>query len=120
MQYSQHNSHTHWLAAQCLPQTKASQRVCLPSPEKEIFKNAPHATKTKDKDGDTVRQQMLLNRLTMWIENKKNEKHDAPTWYIKNWADSGKFQVCSSHQTFGLGGHVIAPKCPTFHIPETL
>ncbi|ALO16793.1 hypothetical protein L21SP5_03178 [Salinivirga cyanobacteriivorans] len=42
---SQRSSHTHWLAAQSHPQTKASQRVCLPSPEKEIFKNAPRATK---------------------------------------------------------------------------
>jgi hypothetical protein len=26
--------------------------VCLPSPEKEIFKNAPRATEKKDKDND--------------------------------------------------------------------
>jgi hypothetical protein len=42
---SQRSSHTHWLATQRHPQTKASQRVCLPSPEKEIFKNAPRANK---------------------------------------------------------------------------
>ncbi len=50
------SSHTHWLAAQCHPQTKASQRVRLPSPEKEIFKNAPRTTEKKDKDNDTDRQ----------------------------------------------------------------
>ena len=42
------------------------------------------------------------------------------TWYIKNWADSGKLKGFSSYQTFGFGGQVIAPKCPTFHIPEPL
>jgi hypothetical protein len=47
---SHHSSHTHWLAAQRDPQAKASQRVCLPSPKKEIFKNAPRATKKNDKD----------------------------------------------------------------------
>jgi len=52
MQYSQRNSHTHWLAAQRHPQTKASQRVCLPSPGKEIFKDAPRATEKKDNDTD--------------------------------------------------------------------
>jgi|GEM_PF-2081497 hypothetical protein len=46
---SQRSSHTHWLAAQGLPQTKASQRVCLPSPEEEIFKNAPRATEKKER-----------------------------------------------------------------------
>jgi hypothetical protein len=48
--FSQRSSHIHWLAAQGLPQTKASQRVCLPSPEEEIFKNAPRATEKKDND----------------------------------------------------------------------
>jgi len=48
----QRSSHTHWLAAQRHPQTKASQRVCLPSPGKEIFKDAPRATEKKDNDTD--------------------------------------------------------------------
>jgi hypothetical protein len=34
------NYHTHWLATQCAPHAKASQRVCLPSLKKEIIKNA--------------------------------------------------------------------------------
>lgn len=38
---SQYSSHTHWLAAQCHPQTKASQRVCLLSPENKLSK-MPH------------------------------------------------------------------------------
>jgi len=42
--------HPHSLAGRPMPpQTKACQRVYLPSPEKEIFKNAPRATKKKDK-----------------------------------------------------------------------
>lgn len=60
------------------------------------------------------------NCLTTWIENKKNEKHDAPTRYIKNWADSDKLQEFGSHQTFDFCGQLSAPKCPTFHIPGTL
>ena len=42
--------HTHWLAAQCDPHAKASQRVCLPSPGKEIFKNALR-TSNKEESG---------------------------------------------------------------------
>lgn len=52
---SQRSSHTHWLAAQGLPQTKASQRVCLPSPEKDIFKNAPRAIEKEDKKNNIER-----------------------------------------------------------------
>jgi hypothetical protein len=52
---SQRSSHTHWLAAQCHPQTKASQRVCLPSPEKDIFKNAPRAIEKEDKKNNIER-----------------------------------------------------------------
>jgi hypothetical protein len=70
----QRSSRTHWLSAQSHPQTKASQRVRLPSPEKEIFKNAPRSTENYNAN----RQYGLLNRLPMCIENKKNEKHDAP------------------------------------------
>jgi len=51
---------------------------------------------------------------------RKKRKHDCTTWYIKNWAVSGKLKVFSSHQTFGFGRQVIASKCPTFHIPEPL
>lgn len=53
-------------------------------------------------------------------ENSIEKKGEPLTWYIKNWADSGKFKGFGSHQTFGFGGQVIAPKCPTFHIPEPL
>jgi len=56
IEFDHRSSHTHWLAAQSRPQTKASQRVCLPSPEKEIFKNAPRTTKKEDKNNDTDRQ----------------------------------------------------------------
>jgi len=47
---SQRSSHT-----QCHPQTKASQRVCLPSPEKDIFKNAPRAIEKEDKKNNIER-----------------------------------------------------------------
>lgn len=41
----------------------------------------PHARLKKDKREDTNE---LFNQLTMWIENKKNKKHDAPTMAIRN------------------------------------
>jgi len=68
MQYSQRNSHTHWLAAQSHPRTKASQRVCLPSLGKDIIKNSARATENYNAD----KEYGFLNWLTMKIENKKN------------------------------------------------
>ena len=65
MKDSHHYGHTQlvpsfrdWLAAQSHPQAKASQRVSLPSPEREIrqLADAPRATKKKDEDIETVRQ----------------------------------------------------------------
>ncbi|MFO8067142.1 MAG: hypothetical protein R6U11_06140, partial [Bacteroidales bacterium] len=50
-------------------QTKASQKVCLPNPGKEIFKNAPRPTE-KNKMTRTDKYG-LLNRLTLWIESKR-------------------------------------------------
>lgn len=63
--------YTHCLAAQCHPQTKASQRVYLPSPEKEIFKNAPRTTKRRTKKMKQTDNYDLLNRLTLWTEKQK-------------------------------------------------
>jgi len=68
---SQSHSHTHWLSTQSRPQPQASQRVCLPSPEKEIFKNAPRATKKRTKKMKRTDKYELHNRLTMWTEKQK-------------------------------------------------
>ena len=68
-----------------MPPADQSQPKSVPAqPGKEIFKNAPRATKKKD--NGTVGQKSTSNRLIMWMENKKNEKHDAPTMYIRHWA----------------------------------
>lgn len=64
--------------------------------------------------------QSLSKSVSEPTHGQKKKKHGHTTWYIKNWADSSKLKVFSSHQTFGFGGQVIAPKCPTFHIPEPL
>jgi len=64
--------------------------------------------------------QSLSKSVSEPTHGRQKRKHDCTTWYIKNWADSGKLKVFSSHQTFGFGGQVIASKCPTFHIPEPL
>jgi len=56
-------------AAQCYPQTKASQRVCLPSPEKEILQNAPQAIEKKDNNNDTNNQIWAFNPVTT-VERK--------------------------------------------------
>ena len=72
-------THIGWLL-KCHPQTKASQRVCLPSPEKEILKKMPHArVSSRTKNMTRTDKYGLLNRLTMWTENEKELKHDAPT-----------------------------------------
>lgn len=39
-----------------------------------------------------------------------------PNMVYKNWADGGKLEGISPHQTLGFGGQVIAPKSPPFHI----
>jgi len=51
---------------------------------------------------------------------RHKRKYDCTTWYIKNWADGVNFQGFGSYQTLAFGGQVIAPKCPTFHIPGPL
>mgnify|MGYP005842233147 CR=1 FL=1 len=64
--------------------------------------------------------QSLSKSVSFPTLGRQKRKHDCTTWYIKNWADSGKLKGFSSHLIFGFGGQVIASKCPTFHIPEPL
>lgn len=62
------NIHTHWLAAQGSPQSKASRRVCLPRPRNKIFKNAPRTTEKENNMILTDKNIDLLNRLTLWTK----------------------------------------------------
>ena len=66
------------------------------------------------------RTSQSLSKSVPALPHGRKRKHGHTTWYIKNWAISGKFQGFVSHQSFGFGGQVIASKCPTFHIPEPL
>ena len=63
---------------------------------------------------------LRLQRAFTSTHGRQKTKHESTTWYIKNWADSGNLTGFGSQPTFGFGGQLITPKCPTFHIPETL
>lgn len=72
-----HQSHT--LAGRLEPtrRPKPAKECACPTREKK-FSKMPHATKKKDKTIVRTDKNKTLSRLTLWSENKKNEKHDAP------------------------------------------
>lgn len=75
-------SHTHWLPLKASRKPKQAKECACPTREKK-FSKMPHARLKKRTMKQTYKYG-LHNLLTMWIKNKKNEKHDSPTFYKRN------------------------------------
>ena len=108
------NANTHsqaqWQVAQAHAKAKTCHRACL-------FPNADFADTKKTKSFKDREKGMTKLKNNLKPLTDKNAQ--LVTRYIKNWADSAKFQVCSSHLTL-CGLTVNRSEMPNFSYTHPL
>jgi hypothetical protein len=83
------HSQAQWQVAQATAKAKTCHRACLSA-------NADFADTKKL---NFLRQRIGMTELKNYLKPLTYKNAQLVTRYIKNWADSAKFQACSSHLT---------------------
>ncbi len=122
---SHRSSHTHCQAAQAKAQTKACQRVCLPSPRENFKIFLPffkEKIKTRQRTTDKKDRNESIDKFNMKVQFDSNPRTDKNrqciTGGIFYCRDSASFSVSASNkllcnltgQCFEIGNKNIPPK----------